>query len=135
VPQIEDVGPFTPLFEQLVHDPAHTVAGLCRWLDIDADVAQRFEYEVVNKTLQYRNATVERMARTFTRRARSLGPAYASLHRRLRRQYNRLNRQEERRSMDDATKQQLENIYAEANKRLTVLLSARGYTNLPAWLP
>lgn len=124
-------------FEDVVAAPRQTVAGLCRWLDIDAAVTERFTYTVENRTVQYRSRRLQQLVIAVNARNRALFNRHRGLKRTLRRVYYTLNGRDGdlgRATGEAQAHERLTELYAPANRRLAELLRARGYRHLPAWL-
>lgn len=122
-------------FSDLVSDPQATVAELCRWLEIDAPVADRFDYRVENKTTQYRNRALQRVALAVNRRGRRFFRDRPGLRRALRGGYYAVNRdRRDNRVLDARHRARLQEIYADSNARLADQLQREGYPDLPKWL-
>lgn len=121
-------------FDDLIRDPAGVVADLCRWLDIDDEVAATFDYSARNTATKARSRL---LARTVFRAKRYLArflPRGSNLRAQLRAIYRRLNSQPlDRKTVDPATRHRLVEMYREPNRRTASMLSARGY-ELPPWL-
>jgi Sulfotransferase domain len=134
VPWLDAFGPdlMVGFFERMASDPPSFVAEVCGWLDIDAGAVRSFNYSVENKSVQYRNPTLQRLAmslnaeRLLRNRRRLKGP--------LRRLYYSVNRARGSERMAPETRRRLNELFAPSNARLAEELKARGYAGLPDWL-
>jgi hypothetical protein len=118
-------------FEDLVASPREVVEYLCSWLGVDRGPVGSFDLSVENKSIQYRSRTLQRIALAANSRV-------FSRHRRLKTQlrdlYFRINDRGGKEGMPQAVREELELTFAAPNQRLADVLTARGYTGLPAWL-
>jgi hypothetical protein len=122
-------------FEHLARDPESVVTAVCRWLEIDPDVAPGFEYAVENKTVQYRSKALQQAALTFNRRTKVFFGRHRDLKRTMRQVYYAVNSDaRDRAAPHQETRQRLEAIFAPSNQRLAALLAERGYDDFPGWL-
>jgi hypothetical protein len=121
-------------FEDLTVRPQEVVAGLCRWLSVDADVCGRFEYHVENRTVQYRNRRLQEMALALNRGGERFFGRHPALKRALRGAYYRFNADMEDESLDPDSRERLIDFYAPHNQRLATRLRTAGCDGFPAWL-
>ncbi|MDQ4033773.1 MAG: sulfotransferase [Actinomycetota bacterium] len=121
-------------FEDLVRDPRSTIEAICRWLDIDAEVAAGFQYEIENKTVQYKNKSIQKAALFLNRRGEQFFEHHRSLKRALRGTYYLLNRDSGAEQLNPAARERLAEFYAPHNERLAVKLGNAGLSRWPAWL-
>ncbi len=124
-------------FEDIVAAPRQTVAGLCRWLEVDPGVTEGFRYTVENRTVQYRSRTLQQVVIAMNARNRAWFNRHRGLKRTLRRVYYTLNGRDndpDGQRGEAEAHERLTKLYAPANRRLAELLHARGYRHLPAWL-
>lgn len=121
-------------FEDLVESPEAVTEGLCRWLGLDATVSAGFAYHVENRTVQYRNRRLQRMALSVNRTGERFFGRHPELKRSLRSAYYRANGDSGPERLDDASRARLAAFYAPHNERLAAALPAAGCDQLPAWL-
>jgi hypothetical protein len=121
-------------FEDLASDPGTVLAQLCEWLEIDPSLASQFNYSVENRTVQYRNPWLQRIALTLNYAGEPFFRRHPQLKRHLRTTYYRFNRDPRSASLDMATRRKLKTLYAASNSALAAELSRRGYHDLPPWL-
>lgn len=121
-------------FEDLVAQPQEVTEALCRWLDIDPAPCAGFGYQVENRTVQYKNRGLQRMALTLNRRAETFFARRPELKRRLRGAYYRVNADAGSERLDPGSLERLTAFYAPHNERLATSLAATGRDRLPAWL-
>lgn len=121
-------------FEDLGRSPGAMVAGICRWLRIDENVAAGFRYDVENRTVQYRNKALQHLAIQFNRRTEALFEHRRGAKRSLRRAYYLVNGERAGARMDDLSRERLAAFYAPHNERFADSLVRAGCTPLPGWL-
>lgn len=121
-------------FEDLVARPQGVTEELCRWLGLDAGPCGDIQYHVENRTVQYKNRALQRVALTVNRAGETFFARYPGLKRGLRGAYYRVNADTATERLDDASRQRLAEFYAPHNDRLAASLRAAGYEQLPAWL-
>lgn len=121
--------------EDMRRDPRAVVTDLCRWLGIDTGVVASFDLGARNVTAHPRSTRLARAANVARRTGRRLGFPPPALRARLRRAYLRVNsggQLAER--FEPELRRRVEDIYRESNEATAKLLTAHGYTDLPAWL-
>jgi hypothetical protein len=120
-------------FEDLARDPAGVVRGICRWLDLDEAVVDRFEFPVENKTQEYRAARLQRIAVAVNRHGERVFRRHRRAKRWLRAAYYTVNRQSSQDRPSPAARARLAEFYRPHNARLAEQLSSIG-VDAPAWL-
>jgi hypothetical protein len=121
-------------FEDLVADPAGTVAGLCAWLGLDADVAAAFKYHVENKTEQFRHKGLQQAALRLNRANVLFFERHQAIKRLLRRLYYVANRAPGGPRPSPTARRRLDDFYAPYNRRLADLLAPSDRTRGAEWL-
>ena len=121
-------------FEDMVRDPRSAVEGIFRWLDIDDKVAAGFQYEIENKTVQYKHKSMQQAALFINRRSERFFEHHRSLKRALRAAYYLMNRDNAAEQLEPAARERLAAFYAPHNERLAVKLGDAGLSRWPAWL-
>jgi len=121
-------------FEDMVGDPRSVVEGICHWLDIDAEVTAGFQYEIENKTVQYKHKSMQQAALFINRRSERFFEHHRSLKRALRAAYYLMNRDNAAEQLEPAARERLAAFYAPHNERLAVKLGDAGLSRWPAWL-
>jgi Sulfotransferase domain len=121
-------------FDDLADDPKDTVIDILRWLDLDAEPAERFRFEVENRSVQYRSRRVLGVALTLNRRGEAFFERHPDLKRRLRSIYYAVNRDSAAEILTPAERERLTTFYAPHNARLAASLRAAGVDRLPDWL-
>jgi len=121
-------------FEDMVRDPRSAVEGIFRWLDIDDKVAAGFQYEIENKTVQYKNKAMQRVALFLNRRGEQFFEHHRSLKRSLRAAYYLMNQDSGAERLESGARERLAAFYAPHNERLAVKLGEAGLSRRPAWL-
>jgi hypothetical protein len=120
-------------FEDLGRDPERTVRSICRWLDLDESVVDRFQFGVENRTLQYRVEGLQRLAMQVSRRSEPFLRRHGRLKRWLRSAYYAVNRQAPDDSLTPDARARLVEFFRPHNARLAAQLSSAGHP-LPTWL-
>jgi hypothetical protein len=121
-------------FEDLVARPQEVTEELCRWLDVDTAVCAGFGYHVENRTVQYRNRRLQRLALSLNRGGERYFGRHPGLKRALRGTYYRVNADTGAERLDPESRERLAAFYAPHNERLATSLAAAGRDRLPAWL-
>lgn len=119
-------------FEHLAEDAPAAVAELCRWLDIDDVVVDRFDYAVENRTVMFRSKVLQRIALALN--SERILRQKRWLKKPLRSMYYAVNRAPRPESMAPEIRGRLEERYRQANRELAAELSRRGYDRFPAWV-
>lgn len=104
-------------FEDLVNHPEAVVRDLYAWLKLDPSPAEVIELQVANKTEQYRNKAIQRVAVTVNRHGERFFRRHPLLKRGLRSGYYTINRAA-RDTMSPAARERLDIFYRPYNRRL-----------------
>jgi hypothetical protein len=121
-------------FEDLAARPQEVTEEVCRWLGLDADPCAGFAYNVENRTVQYKNRHLQRMALSLNRGGERFFGRHPGLKRSLRGAYYRLNADTGTERLDPESRERLGTFYAPHNQRLAASLTAAGRHRLPTWL-
>ena len=121
-------------FDDLKRDPKSFLIDLCQWLEIDSTIYQTAELGVENKSVGYKNQSIQQFALSINTRLEEFWRSHPKLKTNLRNFYYALNGSSYREMVSEETLSHLRDIYAPSNKRLREQLTHWGYTNLPAWL-
>jgi hypothetical protein len=121
-------------FEDLVVRPEAVTEGLCRWLGVDTTPCAGFAYHVENRTVQYKNRGLQRLALTLNRGGETYFGRHPGLKRALRGAYYRMNADTGTERLDPGSRERLMAFYAPHNERLATSLAEAGRDRLPAWL-
>lgn len=121
-------------FDDLVADPAGVVAGLCRWLGIDAAGAAGLVDGAHNRTVRHRSEALRRLAYGLNTLGRPVLRSRSGIVRALRTTYERLNAIPEEPALDPAVRSDLAAAHAPGLAVLADALRAAGYRDLPPWL-
>jgi hypothetical protein len=121
-------------FEDVVRDPQGVMKGLCDWLDIDAAVCSDITYRVENKTVQYKNRTLQKAALSINRHSEGFFAAHPAVKRALRGAYYRFNQDPTQDRMEPSVRARLADFYAPHTERLASMLTDTGITSRPDWL-
>ena len=114
--------------------PSTVVAELCRWLSIDSEVSQNFDYAAQNVTAHPRSATMSRLVFGIKVRADGVLRRLPRLRQALRSGYLQLNASELKETMKPHTRKRLEELYRSSNYAVASILLDEGYDRLPRWL-
>ena len=110
------------------------VAGLCRWLSIDDQVVDSFDYGVRNATAHARSPALGRVVFAAKRRADGALARAPGLRERLRGTYLRLGTAPLTETLEPALRARVDTHYRDSTARTAAALRAHGYTKLPRWL-
>jgi hypothetical protein len=108
--------------------------GLFDWLELDGGQAATAALEASNKTEQYRNRAVQRLAVSVNRRGERFFRRHPQLKHGLRAGYYALNRAEPSETMSPAARERLDAFYRPHDARLSDQLARLGLA-LPAGWP
>lgn len=120
-------------FEELASDPRRVVRDLCGWLDLETDQVRGFTFEVYNKTTQYRNRELQRVAVGVNRRAEVFFHQHRRAKSLLRRGYYLVNRRHPDPGMSPAVRERLREFYRPYDERLAEQLSHLGLRLPASW--
>jgi hypothetical protein len=121
--------------DQLIRNPESLMKEICHWLEMDARFYDNYRFEMKNRSVNYRNRTVQRIAVTVNRAGQRFWRANPAVKQRLLNLYTRLNGSGF--SNDEITPGHLrflDDYYRPYNEHLARLLTSAGMKNLPAWL-
>ncbi|MDP8929583.1 MAG: sulfotransferase [Actinomycetota bacterium] len=121
-------------FEDMVRCPRSAVEGIFRWLNINDELAAGFQYEIENKTVQYKNKSMQQAALLLNRRGERFFAHHSSLKRALRAAYYLMNKDSGAERLEPAARERLSAFYAPHNERLAAKLGEAGLSRLPPWL-
>jgi sulfotransferase family protein len=122
-------------FDDVAKDPRGCVAGICEWLALDGDVVDDFQYTVDNKTEQYRNRRLQKVAVKVNHQSERFFRRHQSLKRSLRRTYYGVNRAASHARMSADERARLAAYYEPHNARLSAQLATIGLTLPEGWSP
>lgn len=121
-------------FDDLKSDPKSFLVNLCRWLEIDPRVYDTTQLGVENRSVAYKNKSLQQLALNINTRLEKFWRSHPQLKTSLRDFYYTLNGSSYKEVVSDETLNYLQHIYAPYNKKLKEQLSERGYVSLPTWL-
>lgn len=121
-------------FCQFRSRPHRTLVDIASWLDIDTAPFGQAQLGTENRSVDYRNPALQRLALILNRQGERFWRANPSLKQRMRALYYRLNGRQFEEQIDDALLCSLRERYAASNSRVRVLLQELGYEPLPEWL-
>lgn len=107
---------------------------LCRWLNIDAAVYDTAQLGVENRSVGYKNQSLQEIALAVNTRLEQFWRSHPKLKTSLRKVYYALNGSSYQEPLSEENRSYLQSIYAPHNERLREQLTSRGYTELPVWL-
>lgn len=119
-------------FDDLAAEPAHVVRSVCEWLELDPTPVDGFQFEVDNRTRQYRNERLQQVAVGINRRSERFFRRHRSVKGALRRGYYAVNRAASE-TMPAGAEDRLREFYGPYNARLAEQLGPLGLTLPAAW--
>ncbi len=120
-------------FEDLMADPARTLADVATFLGIDPAAYPTTELASENRTTGYRRAGLQKLALGVNDRFERFWRRHHGLKEKLRSTYYRLNGSKAKERLPEPVRSELVERYAEPNRRLRDRLGARDEP-IPAWL-
>jgi hypothetical protein len=121
-------------FDDLRSNPRRVLKGLCRWLEIDSGLYDKMSFSIDNKSVDYKNRMLHRMARGLNDRIEEFSRRYPFVKQRARDIYFKLNVREFEESMSEEERIYLAGLYQESNRALRLKLKTTGCRHLPVWL-
>jgi hypothetical protein len=121
-------------FDDLHSDPKKFMIVLCNWLEIDAGYFKDFNFEIENKTYQYKSKVIQKMAVTVNIEAARFWRKNPEMKKWIRRQYLKINQSDEQEMLDQETLNFVTSLFKPYNLRLKQFLISNGFNNLPKWL-
>ncbi len=120
-------------FDDLVDDTQNLMQELFGWLDLDPEEAGGVALATTNKTVQYRNRAVQRLAVSLNRRGERYFRRHPRLKRVVRGGYYRLNEAPPEPRMSAAMRDRLHAFYEPYNARLAAEVAGRGLKLPDRW--
>ena len=132
---VEEFGPDlrVVLFDDLAQRPDVVMDGLFDWLELDGGQAATAALDASNRTEQYRNRAVQRVAVSVNRRGERFFRRHPRLKHGLRSGYYALNRAEPSETMSPAARERLDAFYRPRNARLSEQLAPLGLALPAGW--
>lgn len=122
-------------FDDLKQDSRMFMKDICNWLEIDDEFYDTFEFDVKNKSLNYKNRGLHRIAVAANNAGQRFWRNNPHFKKRILNVYYRMNGASFRKNEIDAdTVAMIRKYYQEPNMKLAGMLQNYGYTNLPKWL-
>lgn len=121
-------------FDELKENPKLLLQNLCQWLEIDYSIYESASFEVENKSVNYKNQSLQKIALLVNNKAEKFWRANQGLKTALRNVYYSINGQSHQEAIDEDSKANLKSLYNPYNQKLAHQLTSKGYNNLPAWL-
>jgi hypothetical protein len=120
-------------FDDVIRRPRNVVEGIAGWLGIDTAVCAGFRYTVENKTVQYKNKGLQKVALSVNRRSERFFAEHPDVKRRLRGLYYRLNSDTSEERLTEEVTDRLAEFYSGHNERFAAMLTTAGL-DVPEWL-
>lgn len=123
------------MFFDELKNPKQVMLELCDWLEIDKNFYSNYNYEVKNKSVNYKNRFMHELVVKVSFGAKRFWRNNPKLKSGLRNMYYKINGEPVKKSDHDAAvKEKIKAMYKPYNKQLAEYLTAKGITNLPKWL-
>ena len=113
-------------FEDLKEDPSVSVKGHCRWLGINEDDVDTFDFAATNESQLYKNRTIQKAAVRLNRRGERFFRRHPALKHSMRKAYYAVNKAPSLPQMSDAERSRLTHFYAPYNAELSLRLADLG---------
>lgn len=120
--------------DDLFRDPLRVLSEFCDWLAIDAQVLSSLDFGARLKTTHVRNTRVARWVYGTKKAADGLLRKHPELRAGLKNAYLKLNAGKLEETLKQSTRNSLEDLYRDSNRRAAAVLTAYGYRQLPGWL-
>jgi len=122
-------------FDDLQKDVKQFMIELAGWLKIDSRFYEDFEFDVKNRSMNYKNELLQQMAVNVNRAGQRFWRAYPGFKKNLLSLYYKANGSSFAiDEIDNTTVQFLKNYYEPHNHNLQLLLSRFGINDKPSWL-
>jgi hypothetical protein len=121
-------------FDELASDPMATVVSVCDWLGIDTAAAEAFDYEIENKTRQFRFAKLQKTALRINRANVLFLERHPRLKRSIRKTYFLVNFQKGGGGMAPASRERLDDFYRPTRQSVLASLRPGERERAPHWL-
>jgi hypothetical protein len=121
-------------FDQIKFDVRSLMTDVCEWLDISTSIYDDFSFEVENKTVGYKNKSLQKSALFVNRELERFWRSHPNLKSRLRDFYFWVNGQNHINPITSELTELLLELYRPHNIRTKEILESRNCANLPLWL-
>ncbi len=122
-------------FDDLKKDTRSFMQGIASWLEIDSTFYNDFEFDVKNKSLNYKNRFLHRMAVTANNAGQRLWRSNPDIKKKILGLYYKFNGSAfDQKDSDAETIKFLRNYFKPYNTHLQQLLLAYNIENLPDWM-
>jgi hypothetical protein len=122
-------------FDDLAANPMRFMKDICDWLDIDASFYDQYSFAVKNKSLEYRNASMQRLAVKANKAGQLIWRNNPTLKQRLLSIYYKINgKPYDAENFSPAVIEFLNEHFRPHNQKLEEILRQHGITHMPAWL-
>ncbi|MFN8096792.1 MAG: sulfotransferase [Dermatophilaceae bacterium] len=121
-------------FDDLARAPQETVKRVCAWLGIDEAPADAFDFEIENKTRQFRFARLQKAALRINRANVLFLERHTRIKRTIRRAYFLVNFQKGGGGIAPATRERLDAFYRPTRAHVLAALRPDERAHAPHWL-
>ena len=122
-------------FDELKSDAKGTTQRVCEFLNLDGDFYQDYEFNIENKTRQYRFPQLHKLVHSLNMRFEPFLNRHRGIKNFVRRLYTSMNEQSESQSTPDLGYDKAQAFYQEHNHKLKqILLTRFPSRSLPSWL-
>jgi hypothetical protein len=121
-------------FDDLVKKPQFLMKYICNWLGIKPDVYSTFSFSVSNKTVNFRNKYIHKVAMIINRTAESFFRKYPGFKKKIRDLYRLINTKQYELHISFKSQVILKNIYRPYNLKLKSIIESMDMGTLPEWL-
>ncbi len=120
-------------FDDLKKSPLDVMNTICSWLDIDPQLYLTKDFVIENRGFNYKNKRLHKFALFINKMLEPFFRKYPAIKRSILGIYS-LNTTENPFTIDEKTKNYLEDLYKPHNEDLYNLLKSNGYNHFPGWL-
>ncbi len=122
-------------FDDLEQDAKLTTQGVCDFLEIDSDFYDSYQFDIENKTREYRFPQLHKIAHKLNMRFEPFLNRHRGIKSMVRRLYTSMNEQDKNQSGSDLGRDHAHQFYAEHNRKLKLILQDNFPSRrLPQWL-
>jgi Sulfotransferase domain len=122
-------------FDNLLSDPHALVSNICHWLDVDAGYYDNFNFDIKNKSVDYKLKGIHRAAVTLNNTGQKLWRMNPGLKSTLLKLYYNINGKPfDKLDLDEGTINRLYSYFSPHNRELFRILDKKGVQNMPDWL-
>ncbi|HEX5002562.1 MAG TPA: sulfotransferase domain-containing protein [Bacteroidia bacterium] len=122
-------------FDDLVKHPRNFMKDICSWLEIDDSFYDEYAFTVRNRSLEYRNAPIQKLAVKANKAGQAFWRSNPQIKQRLLTLYYKFNGKPfDKNSINPIVVNFLKKHFKPHNQRLHHILSEQGITKMPEWL-